>query len=67
MIETNYSANANGSNAPNGILVAIGGNEDKEHDLGILREIVSLIEEDPVIEVITTASEIPEESGQRYE
>jgi cyanophycinase len=59
-------AEFNGSIIPNGVLVAIGGNEDKEHDLDILRELVSLVDK-PVIEVITTASEIPEESGHRYE
>ena len=29
--------------APKGILVAVGGNEDKEHDLFILRSIRSLV------------------------
>jgi len=53
--------------APRGILVAVGGNEDKEHDLFILRSIISLVKKEMVnIEVITTASEIPEEVGQLY-
>ena len=67
MTETQNKAEFNGSIVPNGILVAIGGNEDKEHDLDILREIVSLVDEGPNIEVITPASEMPEESGRRYE
>lgn len=53
--------------APKGILVAVGGNEDKEHDLFILRSIRSLVKKEMVrIEVITTASEIPEEVGDLY-
>ncbi|MGA1849011.1 MAG: cyanophycinase [Thermoplasmatota archaeon] len=53
--------------APKGVLVAVGGNEDKEHDLFILRSIKSLVKKELVrIEVITTASEIPEEVGQLY-
>ncbi|HEY9840265.1 MAG TPA: cyanophycinase [Candidatus Obscuribacterales bacterium] len=52
---------------PKGILVAVGGNEDKEQDLYVLRRIVDLIKKNPiVIEVITTASEIPEEIGKMY-
>lgn len=52
---------------PKGILVAVGGNEDKKHNLSILRTIQSLLKKDIVsIEVITTASEIPEEIGQIY-
>jgi len=50
-----------------GILVAVGGNEDKKHNLQILRTIQSLVKKEKVsIEVITTASEIPEEVGQLY-
>lgn len=55
---------------PEGILVAVGGNEDKEHDLFILRKIVSLVakaEKNPVkIELITTASEVPGEAAEMY-
>ncbi len=55
---------------PKGILVAIGGNEDKEDDLFILRTLVSLIEkkdgENVRIELITTASEIPDKVGEMY-
>jgi len=52
---------------PKGILVAVGGNEDKKHNLFILRTITSLLKKENVlIEVITTASEIPEEVGNQY-
>jgi cyanophycinase len=55
---------------PTGLLVAVGGNEDKEQDLFILRSIVSLVKkdnDDPVrIELITTASEIPVEVAESY-
>ena len=57
----------NGTLVPKGLLVAVGGNEDKEHDLLVLRKIVSLIKTETVdIEIITTASEIPEELGEMY-
>ena len=57
----------NGTLVPKGLLVAVGGNEDKEHDLLVLRKIVSLIKTQTVnIEIITTASEIPEELGEMY-
>ena len=67
---------------PKGKLIAIGGNEDKGtypnpnskrkyyldfFELGILKRIVTeLQEENPRIEVITSASMIPEEVGDRY-
>ncbi|MBN1539273.1 MAG: cyanophycinase [Candidatus Thermoplasmatota archaeon] len=52
---------------PSGILVAVGGNEDKKHNLFILRAITSLLRKENVkIEVITTASEVPEEVGKMY-
>ena len=57
----------NGSLVPKGLLVAVGGNEDKEHDLLVLRKILSLIKAQTLnIEIITTASEIPEELGEMY-
>ena len=47
--------------------MAVGGNEDKEHDLHVLREIVGLIDgKDPHIEIITTASTIPNKLGNMY-
>ena len=48
-------------------LVAIGGNEDKEKDLEILKHIVHLTDKkNPYIEIITTASSTPEETSPRY-
>ncbi|MFW5790717.1 MAG: cyanophycinase [Bacillota bacterium] len=52
---------------PQGLLVAIGGREDKEDDLEILSTLVSLVEaEVSKIEIITTATNFPEETGQEY-
>jgi cyanophycinase len=52
---------------PKGILVAVGGNEDKRRNLEVLRTIVELMDmKNPIIELITTASSIPEESGEKY-
>jgi len=49
------------------ILVAIGGNEDKEKDLDVLKQIVLLTnKKEPYIELITTASNMPEETGVSY-
>ncbi|MFC2168793.1 cyanophycinase [Acidobacteriota bacterium] len=67
MKETKGSENFNRAVHPKGIIVAVGGNEDKEHDLYVLRRMVSLIKKPSVlIEVITTACEIPEEIGKMY-
>ena len=52
---------------PKGALVAVGGNEDKEKDLKVLRIIAGLPEGGTrTVEVIPTASEIPKEVGQAY-
>ncbi len=67
---------------PKGHLIAVGGAEDKGTDLekgivqrnrlnffelGILKNIVSLIpEQNPTVEVITTASSIPDEVAENY-
>lgn len=67
---------------PQGHLIAVGGAEDKGTDLekgilqrnrlnffelGILKNIVSLIDgAEPLVEVITTASSIPDEVAQNY-
>lgn len=67
---------------PKGHLIAVGGAEDKGTDLekgivqrnrlnffelGILKNIFSLIpEENPIVEVITTASSIPDEVAENY-
>ncbi len=55
----------NSDGDPTGILVAVGGNEDKDHDIEVLKNIVDLVS-DPRVEVITTASSIPEEVGMTY-
>lgn len=56
---------------PKGLIVAVGGAEDKEQDLSLLKTMVSLIKkgerESIRIELITTASEIPEEVGEIYD
>ena len=58
----------NSAVVPKGLIVAVGGNEDKEHNLFVLRRIVALTKNRSiVIEVITTASEIPEETGKMYQ
>jgi cyanophycinase len=52
---------------PKGLLVAVGGNEDKVQDLYVLRRVVELCEKSSVnIEIITTASELPEEMEEMY-
>lgn len=67
MTKTNDGEKFTSSILPKGILVAVGGNEDKEQDLYVLRRITDLIKKNPIaIEVITTASEIPEDLGDMY-
>ncbi len=66
---------------PQGHLIAVGGAEDKGTDLekgivqrnrlnffelGILRNIISIITGEPRVEVITTASSIPDEVAENY-
>ncbi len=66
---------------PKGYLIAIGGAEDKGTDLekgivernrlnffelGILKNIISLVKGEPHVEVITTASTIPDEVAENY-
>lgn len=52
---------------PMGLLVAIGGREDKEDDLEILTTLVSLVNNKiPKVEVITTATNFPQETGEEY-
>ncbi len=55
---------------PRGLLVAVGGNEDKEDNPSILRRMVSLVGKEgdgpAIIELITTASEIPDKVGEMY-
>ena len=64
---SNTSKYVNNMPSPNGILVAVGGNEDKEDDLDILRKIPELIDKsNPIIEIITTASGRPNKLGEVY-
>ncbi len=52
---------------PKGLLVAIGGNEDKINDLQILYTILSLVKKQKKnIEIITTASRYSDEAGEAY-
>lgn len=68
MTVTMDSSEISHTDIPSGILVAVGGHEDKEHNLEILRRIVSLANGGIInIEVITTASEFPAEIGQMYQ
>jgi cyanophycinase len=49
------------------VLVAIGGNEDKEKDLDVLKQTILLSnKKEPHIELITTASSMPKETGVSY-
>lgn len=67
MTRNNNSAKTRTNPVPKGFLVLVGGNEDKDNDLQILRTIKSLANKDKVrIEVITTASEFPEKTGELY-
>ena len=50
-----------------GRLIAIGGNEDRENDLVVLKRVVQEVRKtDYKVGVITTASETPEERGEDY-
>ncbi len=52
---------------PQGTLVVIGGNEDKEHNLDILRKICELPPRGSrTVELIPTASNLPHEISQQY-
>ena len=67
MIILNNMLLKNNEYLPKGLLVAIGGREDKEEDLEILSTLVSLVNTDvPKIEVITTATNFPQETGEEY-
>jgi cyanophycinase len=68
MKETKNNENFINAVLPKGVVVAVGGNEDKEHSLYVLRRMVSLIKKRSIlIEVITTASEMPEETSKMYQ
>ncbi len=52
---------------PKGLLVAIGGNEDKKHELQILSTVLSLAKiKTKKIEIITSASNYPKEASKAY-
>jgi cyanophycinase len=52
---------------PKGILVAVGGNEDKRRNLEVLRTMVELMDKSKlIIELITTASCEPQVMGEKY-
>ena len=64
---SNTSKHVNNMTPPEGILVAVGGKEDKENGLDVLRKIPELINNDnPIIEIITTASGWPNKTGEGY-
>ncbi len=68
MKETKNTENFINAVEPKGVLVAVGGNEDKEHDLYVLRRMVSLVKKRSIlIEVITSASEMPEKTSEMYQ
>lgn len=67
MKETKDIEKINSTVVPKGMVVAVGGNEDKGHDLFVLRKIIALNKKQhTLIEVITTASEAPEKTGEMY-
>lgn len=49
-----------------GYLVIIGGAENKNRDQDILKEVSNMIYDDEVLTVLTTATELPEETGKDY-
>lgn len=66
-MNNNPSIKVNQSIIPKGILVAIGGNEDKKYELKIFKTMMSLVKKKKItIEIITTASRYPEEAGMDY-
>lgn len=53
---------------PKGTLIPIGGGEDKNENMEVLKRVVAETgREDPLIEVITTATSIPDEVSRDYE
>jgi cyanophycinase len=53
--------------APKGKLIAIGGGEDKKRGMDVLKRFLAEInKKDPVIEIITTATSLPDEVGDDY-
>ena len=67
LLESYDNHRYNGHPIPKGTLVAIGGNEDKEEDLEILRVTIELTrKENPSIALITSASAEPEMMKEHY-
>ena len=65
--EENHNHRNDGHVVPRGIAVAIGGNEDKENDLEILRATLAVtVKTAPSIALITTASSQPEVLAGMY-
>ncbi len=65
--EENHNHRNDGHVVPRGIVVAIGGNEDKEEDLEILRSTLAVSgKERPSIALITSASSQPEVMAEMY-
>jgi len=65
--DTHNNHRNDGHTIPKGILVAIGGNEDKEDDLEILRDTIKVSgKENPSIALITSASSQPEAMMEHY-
>ncbi len=65
--EKNHNHRNDGHVVPKGIAVAIGGNEDKDNDLEILRATLAVSgKERPTIALITSASSVPEELAAKY-
>jgi cyanophycinase len=63
----NHNHRNDGHVVPRGVAVAIGGNEDKDNDLEILRATLAVSGKPrPSIALITSASSIPEELAERY-
>ena len=55
------------SHRPKGALVAVGGNEDKEQDLNVLRRVADLPDGGTkTVEIIPTASSFPKEVSEAY-
>ncbi len=53
---------------PKGIIIPIGGGEDKQESMDVLKRVVAETgRQDPIIEVITTATSIPDEVRRDYE
>lgn len=63
----NHNHRNDGHVVPRGIAVAIGGNEDKDNDLDILRATLAVSGRPrPSIALITSASSVPEELAAQY-